>query len=76
MRIGKAGLPEYMWGQRPLFHARKHPLRWQPHKKEFSADEESYLEVDDLSENWDALLDNDEMDPEEAAFMRGWDDAR
>lgn len=79
MRIEKAGVPEHAWGHRPLFHTHKHALRWRPNKREFSAQDESFLEIDDLSdnsENWDALLDNDEMDPEEAAFMHGWDDAR
>lgn len=79
MRIEKAGVPEHLWGLRPQFRTHKHALRWRPNKREFSAYDESFLEIDDLSENsenWDALLDNDEMGPEEAAFMRGWDDAR
>ncbi|MDO8642561.1 MAG: hypothetical protein Q7R76_03150 [Candidatus Woesearchaeota archaeon] len=76
MRIEKAGVPEHLWGQRPLFQTHKHMLRWKPRKNELNAEQESYLEVDDTEQNWDVLLDNDEMQPEEAAFMRGWDDAR
>jgi hypothetical protein len=37
--------------------------------------EESFLEIDDREENWDSMLEDDMMEPREAAFMRGWDDA-
>ncbi len=79
MKIEKAGVPEHRWGQRPLFRTTKHPLRWKPNERAsfrvFTAEDESYLDIDDLSEDWEALLENDEMQPKEAAFMHGWDEA-
>ena len=75
MKIERAGVPEYRWGQRPQLHTHKHTLRTKPQtRRDLTPSEESYLNIDD-GENWDTLLENDELDPEEAAFMRGWEDA-
>ncbi len=34
-------------------------------------DEEEYVS-DETGENWDELLENDEISPEEQAFIKGW----